>query len=116
MPTDCNVISYSQYRSYLRAADYNYINKPSDVMTTSVDLNQQVNIGRYMLEGVGNLKIEWNYGEKYNDGRLHWNGGAETWWSGEDWPKAIKFTFTLYDSQEILKEGRRFTHIVYLGN
>jgi prepilin-type N-terminal cleavage/methylation domain-containing protein len=35
-------------------------------------------------------------------------------------PKAIKFTFRLYDSKGIIKEddraGRTFTHIVYLGN
>jgi len=28
--------------------------------------------------------------------------------------RALKFTFTLYDSNGILKEGRTFTHIVYL--
>ena len=33
-----------------------------------------------------------------------------------DWPKALKFTFTLYDSKGILKGGRTFTHIVYIGN
>jgi prepilin-type N-terminal cleavage/methylation domain-containing protein len=32
------------------------------------------------------------------------------------WPKALKFTFTLYDSKNIIKGGRRFTHIVYLEN
>jgi len=32
------------------------------------------------------------------------------------WPKALKFTFTLYDSKEILKQGRPFTHIVYFGD
>jgi hypothetical protein len=31
------------------------------------------------------------------------------------WPKALKFTFTLYDSKGILKTGRRFEHIVYIG-
>ena len=30
--------------------------------------------------------------------------------------RALKFTFTLFDSKEIIKEGRTFTHIVYLGN
>jgi len=30
------------------------------------------------------------------------------------WPKALKFTFTIYDSKEILKNGKTFTHIVYL--
>lgn len=30
--------------------------------------------------------------------------------------RALKFTFTLYDSRGIIKEGRTFTHIVYLDN
>jgi len=29
---------------------------------------------------------------------------------------AIKFTFTLYDSKGIIRNGRTFTHIVYLGD
>jgi len=39
-------------------------------------------------------------------------------WSDEslNWPKALKFTFTLYDSKGIVKEGRTFTHIVYIDN
>ena len=31
------------------------------------------------------------------------------------YPKAIKFTFRLYDSKGVIKNGREFTHIVYLG-
>jgi prepilin-type N-terminal cleavage/methylation domain-containing protein len=31
-------------------------------------------------------------------------------------PKALKFTFRIYDSKGIIKGGRTFTHIVYLGN
>jgi prepilin-type N-terminal cleavage/methylation domain-containing protein len=31
------------------------------------------------------------------------------------YPKALKFTFTLSDSKAVFKEGRTFTHIVYLG-
>jgi prepilin-type N-terminal cleavage/methylation domain-containing protein len=30
--------------------------------------------------------------------------------------RALKFTFTLYDSKGIIKRGRTFTHIVYLDN
>jgi len=30
------------------------------------------------------------------------------------YPEALKFTFTLYDSKGIIKQGRTFTHIVYL--
>ena len=31
-------------------------------------------------------------------------------------PKALKFTFKIYDSKGIIKGGRTFTYIVYLGN
>ncbi|MHB0945676.1 MAG: prepilin-type N-terminal cleavage/methylation domain-containing protein [Sedimentisphaerales bacterium] len=34
---------------------------------------------------------------------------------GRLFPEAIKFTFTLYDSKGIIKTGRRFEHIVYIG-
>jgi len=30
--------------------------------------------------------------------------------------RALKFTFTLYDSRNLIKDGRTFTHIVYLDN
>jgi hypothetical protein len=30
--------------------------------------------------------------------------------------RALKFTFTLYDSRGIIREGRTFTHIVYLDS
>jgi prepilin-type N-terminal cleavage/methylation domain-containing protein len=30
--------------------------------------------------------------------------------------RALKFTFTLYDSRGIIKNGMRFSHIVYIGN
>lgn len=30
--------------------------------------------------------------------------------------RALKFTFTLYDSRRLIKDGRTFTHIVYLDN
>ena len=32
------------------------------------------------------------------------------------YPKALKFTFTLYDSKGIIENGRKLTHIVYLGD
>ncbi len=32
------------------------------------------------------------------------------------WPKALRFTFTIYDSNGVIRGGRRFTHIVVLGN
>ena len=32
------------------------------------------------------------------------------------WPKAIKFTITLYDSRGVVPDGKVFTHIVYIGD
>jgi prepilin-type N-terminal cleavage/methylation domain-containing protein len=32
------------------------------------------------------------------------------------YPTALKFTFTLYDSKGVFKDGQTFTHIVYLGD
>jgi hypothetical protein len=52
-----------------------------------------------------------------------WHSTDDAPFSGTDfssYPKAIKFTFRLYDSKGIIKEGgragRTFTHIVYLGD
>jgi type II secretory pathway pseudopilin PulG len=41
---------------------------------------------------------------------VEWNTNNQLYW-----PKALKFTFTLYDSKGIIKNGRRFEHIVYIG-
>ena len=121
---DCNIISYSQIRNALQVKDYNFIKNPYYVMAHPVDLNKQdingnfINYGSFMTDGVGNLKIEWNYGDKDYYGRLFWHReivGWQNWWQGQQWPKALKFTFTLYDSKEVLKEGRIFSHIVYMN-
>jgi prepilin-type N-terminal cleavage/methylation domain-containing protein len=32
------------------------------------------------------------------------------------YPRALKFTFTLYDSRGVFKDGQTFTHIVYIGD
>jgi hypothetical protein len=32
------------------------------------------------------------------------------------YPVALKFTFTLYDSRGVFKDGQTFTHIIYLGD
>ena len=50
-------------------------------------------------EPVGN--IEYDTGDKF---------------PSDFYPAALKFTFRLYDSKGVIKEGREFTHIVYLRN
>ena len=55
-------------------------------------------------------------------GITNWDSIKDAEYKSEDYfpidfyPKALKFTFTLYDSKGIIKKGRRFTHIVYLEN
>ena len=39
-----------------------------------------------------------------------------TWNDRKIVPSALKFTFKLYDSKGIIKNGKIFTHIVYLGD
>jgi len=72
---------------------------------------------RYMAKGVRNFEVHF----------ADWVGGKFTWQQRDGvfvdsehaanrrGTKAIKFTFTLHDSMKIIKNGRRFTHIVYIG-
>lgn len=46
---------------------------------------------------------------------LNWNGAYVDSFPAKFYPEALKFTFTLYDSKRIFKNGQTFTHIVYLG-
>lgn len=95
-----------------------------------------------MCEGVGTFAIQWAY---WDNDELSWYPadsdftgnqfgvyfnvpGSITGWldglaGGNDYnifPKALKFTFRLYDSRGLIKEdgrkGRVFTHIVYLAD
>jgi prepilin-type N-terminal cleavage/methylation domain-containing protein len=103
-----------------------------------VDVAGDPNTIRWLLcENAGELKIDWADGIDPN-----WLGysyyaatgvfkypAVENWdavkgiykaiWVPSTppqlWPKALKFTFTLYDSRGIFKQGQTFTHIVYLG-
>ena len=33
-----------------------------------------------------------------------------------DYPRALKFVFTIYDSRGVFPDGQTFSHIVYLGD
>ncbi|NIP23162.1 MAG: prepilin-type N-terminal cleavage/methylation domain-containing protein [Phycisphaerae bacterium] len=45
---------------------------------------------------------------------MMYNSGVN--FSADFFPRAIKFTFTLHESKDIIKDGRVFTHIIYLGD
>ncbi|MDD5327646.1 MAG: type II secretion system protein [Phycisphaerae bacterium] len=76
----------------------------------------------YMARGVDDFTIQYVGGEDWESTTPISKNFNE--WRPEDseiavWPKylspeALKFTFTLYDSKGIIKNGRKFTHIVYL--
>lgn len=99
---------------------------------------------RLFCENAGELVIEWTDGRIYTDpigsaSSVVWFGLGQMAGLGSSieeqdlavpplyysaswrpdvprrlWPKAIKFTFRLYDSKGIIEGGRQFTHIVYL--
>ena len=70
-----------------------------------------------IAQRVSDMEIEWTDGSVGAvDKNILWQG-SKTWKpSDNDWPKALKFTFTIHDSKGIFKEGRTFEHIVYIGN
>jgi prepilin-type N-terminal cleavage/methylation domain-containing protein len=107
---DCNDLSFVKFASDPNASgDMTILNNS---VLAGTDAN---NIRQLMCENVGELKIEWMNGID-SSMKLIWSPNGGIWGPSDIWPKAIKFTFTLYDSKGILKGGSRFTHIVYLGN
>ena len=111
VPIDCSNISFAQCK-----ADLSNLEEPDDVLNNSVSLVDPNNFGSFVCEGVGEFRIEWTNGDFDTTGCIKWEPGGRTWEPNNTKPKAIKFTFTLYDSKGILKEGRRFSHIVYIDN
>lgn len=121
---DCNGLSYAEFKANvsdtLDDADSLFDVDPCDPdIGVQIDIQADPNdIRSLMCEGVGEMIIEWTDGVGPN-GLLDWEGGDyEYQWTPdipqENWPKALKFTFTLYDSKGVLEGGRTFTHIVYL--
>lgn len=77
----------------------------------------------YMAKGVDDFTIQYvgteippDLTKKFNEWRPDNNDVTNKWSNKDLIPIAFKFTFTLYDSKAVLKEGRKFTHIVYLSN
>jgi len=80
------------------------------------DLKQD-DIVVYMAGGVDDFTIQYvgwdDTGREFNQWRptdIEADG-----WDRDFVPRAFKFSFRLYDSKGVIKNGREFTHIVYLG-
>lgn len=70
----------------------------------------------YMAKGVDNFTIQFAEWDNLA-GKYRWAPEIPQEFSkyeGDITTRALKFTFTLYDSKGIIKQGRTFTHIVYL--
>jgi prepilin-type N-terminal cleavage/methylation domain-containing protein len=119
----CDVQQYGEYWNYwngddgmspskLIAKDTNSISVLLDTLLAKEGLVPQLT---YLAEGVDNFTIQF----------AEWNGLKFVWMPKDESEfdkyevinsNAFKFTFTLYDSKGILKDGKTFTHIVYLGD
>ncbi len=85
-----------------------------------IDYQNSTGLHMLMAEGVPNFMIQLTVDDPIN--------GTFSWQPENDaiknntlppvffWPRAVKFTFTLYDSQGVFKNGQTFTHIVYIGD
>ena len=92
-----------------------------------VDPNTGSGISMYLAKGVDNFSITLcgsGFDVTDNNDSINWlplqPSAAKEYFGfypyyGRLFPDAIKFTFTLYDSKGIIKTGRRFEHIVYIG-
>lgn len=96
------------------ANDCSWLRRP-DIDTNNID-----DIPMFLARGVDEFCIMVEDGKDPNEpGKIKWwpkiedrpVGNA----TGIAYPELIKFNFTLYDSKGIIKNGRRFEHIVYIG-
>lgn len=131
---DYNNVSFAE----LKAKPLLYVQDANILLRTGVEVNIQNpddSIRRLMCKDVGEIKIDWTLngyewwgmgnpiGGAFADQKVEQISDDEPiYWVGwrpdtedEFRPKALRFTFTLYDPKGIFKAGRNFTHIVYIG-
>jgi hypothetical protein len=90
----------------------------------SLNLNDANDLVNYMAKGVDDFTIQYVGGEDWgatppiikNFNEWRPENSEVIGWPKALYPIAFKFTFTLYDSKGVIKEGREFTHIIYIGD
>jgi hypothetical protein len=130
--TDSNTVEYETISlSELRAGDPNNDYLTELLERPLIDPNLVMYMAEgyvmYMAEGVDDFTIQLG---------LVLESGNVVWWPQYDeqaaeiirrpgrnpaliedvGARAVKFTFTLYDSRGIIRDGKTFTHIVYVGD
>jgi len=130
---DANSISYAEFKANVAGTE----NEARNLLASGIPIDIQANsddVRGLMCRNIGEIKIEWTTGIKAPGDMVSWFGFLlpsgfpveapgppyiATWTPltpEQFWPEAIKFTFKIYDSKGILKQGRIFTHIVYFGD
>jgi prepilin-type N-terminal cleavage/methylation domain-containing protein len=130
---DTNSISYAEFKANVVGTE----NEAQNLLMSGILIDIQNNpddVRELMCQNVGEIKIEWTNGVKAPGDMILWFGlllpsgypvealgppYIATWTpvtAEQYWPKALRFTFKIYDSKGILKQGRTFTHIVYFGD
>lgn len=115
-------LSYADFKADIA----NTLIDANSLLINRVPINSQADpndIRRLMCQNTGEIKIEWTDGVDPNSHLINWQPSPSPtagnfvpflWVPSMPKPKALRFTFTLYDSRRILKEGQTFTHIVCL--
>lgn len=108
--------SLAEWKASTPTIDVNTWTRPPTINDPNHPAEDEIPV--YMAKGVDNFTVQISSGIDPNgSGSLIWwpdNAQVATPLSFNSYPKAIKFTFTLYDSKGIIKNGLKFTHIVYL--
>lgn len=129
-------LSLAQWKT-VEGSNYNNVVTTCFGYRPSIDMDDPNTFHKLMCEGVGSFTIQWAYWDSSDE--ISWYptdihfatpfgvyfnvpGSISGWVDGLEggndyniYPVALKFTFTLYDSKGVMKNGRTFTHIVYLG-
>lgn len=79
--------------------------------------NVTASLPMIVAQGVDNFTVHYlNAGTLLRTAAIPWVRPTSNSGSSRFNPRALRFTFTLYDSKGILKKGRTFTHIVVWDN
>ncbi len=134
---DANNISYADLKANVALPTQTELQNFHNLLQSGIPIDIQIDpndVRGLMCRNIGEIRIEWTNGLKAPGDMILWFGLL--WPSGfpveapgppylatwtpltpeQYWPKALKFTFKIYDSKGILKQGRTFTHIVYFGD
>ena len=130
--SDSNAFTLDEY---YKMSFYEFKLASRDIFTTlanwagaslpPLDITSQQDLVKYMAKGVDEFTVSWAQWDNIA-GKFAWISGTAGGVFVDDvhalqrdhrpGARALMFSFRLYDSKEILENGRKFTHIVYIGD